>query len=180
MLPQYPGVDGHLRPHDDGDIPLLRQHTQSTREVPGDVLEVGSYHGLSGLVIMSEMPPWKTFWSVDPNEDYGLIATENWIKFAPPAIVRVSHRSRIEDFALPPDALISLAFIDGDHTAASTACGMEFVWPHLSPGGILMVHDNGHADYPGVHDAIVQWLIAHAPEAEVLDPGFLWAARKRV
>jgi len=47
-----------------------------------------------------------------------------------------------------------LVFIDGDHERDATIAHMEAWRPRLAPGGVVVFHDYGNADWPGVAEAV--------------------------
>jgi len=64
------------------------------------------------------------------------------------------------------DAEFDILLIDGDHTHEGCQHDLETYWPHLKPGGVMVVDDYGcdsvRSDHPGVRSAVNQFLAGHS------------------
>ena len=69
---------------------------------------------------------------------------------------------------LPEDARFALVHLDCD-LYAPTRAAMEFFYPRLTRGGLLVVHDYASGHWPGVVRAVDEFL-ADKPEKPVLIP----------
>lgn len=59
-----------------------------------------------------------------------------------------------------------MIFLDAMHDYENVRADLKKWWPHLLPGGVLAVHDYHHADYPGVAQAVDEFL-GPLPNVEV-------------
>lgn len=80
-----------------------------------------------------------------------------------PPVVHAGWFRQIDDY---PDRLC-FAFLDGDFHD-SIADSLEIVYPRLSPGAVVMIHDYFHPELPGVKTAVDAFL---ADKPETLEPG---------
>ena len=51
---------------------------------------------------------------------------------------------------------VSFAFFDGD-TYQSILDSFRVVWPRMNEGGVIVVHDYGYHEWPGVAVAVREW-----------------------
>lgn len=59
---------------------------------------------------------------------------------------------------------IDLLFIDGDHNYEGVKADTEEFWPHVKPGGTVLLHDYDGQNAPGVP----KWIDERFPNAEIL------------
>lgn len=125
------------------------------------VLEVGALLGYS-TVLMARTA--RVVHSVDPHEGYPhndpkpTLAPfmENIAPVRNKVVVHVGYDSAV----LPvfEHLTFGLAFLDLTGLYDDTYAAMYRAWPLLTqPGGVLAVHDCGHADWPGVEQAIINF-----------------------
>jgi predicted O-methyltransferase YrrM len=160
--------------YDDAVAFTLVLSTQTAAGVKGDVLEIGSYHGLSTVFIARCIQDAERLVVCDSFE----APTEGDDSAAPPSPESV--RAVVERFAgtLPGDQLdvragrsdtlnledLSLRFahVDGGHSHDVALHDLRLVSRHLAPGGVIVVDDYGHAAWPGVTTAADQFLIENS------------------
>lgn len=161
------GVAEGLTLMDEDNLQTLYGAMQKIENIAGDVAEVGVYKGGSARFMMKGLPK-KHFWLFD---------TFRGLPYAD------EQGHALGDFAADPDALpqllnekqytlipglfpativeneelvdvdFSLVHLDVD-CYQSTTDGLDYFWPKLSGGGIIMVHDYGWIDCPGVKKAV--------------------------
>ncbi len=133
------GVRGCMWPH---ELVWLYEQAQQNG-VPGDLLEIGSYCGLSAAALAQagkltcvdtfagggEMPERDSF------EDFH---NNMWMMGLFPQVIR-DH----SEVALPilPDASYRLIFVDGGHARKQVEADLRNSWRLLAPGGLLVVDD---------------------------------------
>lgn len=145
-------------------------------QIPGDFAELGVYKGCSAKVL-HQLAPGRTLWLFDTfagfddadaereslrevkRQDFGdtslsavraFLGNSPLLKFAVgrfPATVSV----------VPEDAKFALVHLDCDLEEPMRA-GLEYFYPRLSAGGLLIVHDYGSGLWPGVTFAVDQFL----------------------
>ena len=140
----------------------LIQFIDKTKDVPGDVVEYGSLHGGSGAVIaeavkhFGEKPVWlfDTFDGI-PDSKYGLdfhwngsFSDNSYSQvrdaFSDMSNVKVIKGNICDTYETVTNA-ISFGYLASD-TLESGELLLNFMWPKLSPGGIIAVCDYG--SYP--------------------------------
>lgn len=138
----------------------LIQFIENTKDVNGDVLEYGSLHGGSGAVIaeavkfFGKKPVWlfDTFDGI-PESRYGLdfhwngSFSNNSFKqvrdaFSDMENVSVVKGNICDTYNKATDNPISFGYLASD-TLESGELLMNYMWPRLSPGGIIAVCDYG-------------------------------------
>ena len=58
--------------------------------------------------------------------------------------------SKVTLKTLPEDDMYDLILVDGDHSPTGAKADLYAVWPHLNPGGVLIMDDIRHLSYPGL------------------------------
>lgn len=138
----------------------LIQFIDKTKDVPGDVVEYGSLHGGSGAVIAEavkfygEKPIWlfDTFDGI-PDSKYGLDYHWNGsfsdnsfsqvkAAFSDMKNVTVVKGNICDTYNTVTANPISFGYLASD-TLESGEILMNYMWPRLSPGGIIAVCDYG-------------------------------------
>lgn len=145
----YRGIDGHM-----GDAHRIDLQTAvlATSHVPGSLLEVGSYKGLSAIMTLAVMASGKKLTMVEVQEQPELRA--NLTRYGVLDLVEL-HFGGFEKFAAENTSeMFSHVFIDHDHSYATNVRCIELFWPRVMPGGILTFHDYGHEQFPGVKQAV--------------------------
>jgi O-methyltransferase len=148
-------------------------HTERLKKanVKGSFAELGVYKGDSANVIHL-MDPSREFHLFDTFEGFqkedlkietGKAATYTSHNFADTSIERVKQKLKSEKFIFHkgyfPDTAkninedrFALVSIDAD-LYNPTKAGLEFFFPRLSPGGVIIVHDY-NPNWPGVMNAV--------------------------
>jgi len=89
------------------------------------------------------------------------------------ALAPRSARERIDlrlvggDEAVPGVDGVDLLFVDGAHDADSTVAAYEAWAPRLAPGALVLFHDYGDPDYPGVAAAVQRRGLAGRPHGRM-------------
>jgi len=133
------------------------------------LVEVGSYHGKSTVIIGSVLPKDSILFSVD-NFSLNYEADDNSYYFYRENIQKYNLEEKIGLLAMDSsiasqifnDELLDLVFIDGQHDFKSVYDYISEWYPKIKNNGFLLCHDYS-ANWPGVKQAI---------EAHKLD-GFL-------
>jgi predicted O-methyltransferase YrrM len=136
-------VPGYLYPHEAVFLYWL------AREGPGDgdLVEIGSFHGRSTLCLAAGL---RDRGSCDPGR---LVAVDPHVYASGGSLHRNVRRFHLEDrvdiltipsceAAAARHRPVRLLFIDGDHTEAAVRADLAAWHMHLTPGGILVLHDS--------------------------------------
>lgn len=150
------------------DAALLFMLYHSALPEPRDVLEIGALHGLSAIGVGALRGSGRTLWIIEP---YGLpgmssAASENalWQNLNEFGIARQDVRL-IKKFSrdVSPselDGAFSFCHVDGDHSAKAVFDDLELVRAVLEPGGLAAMDDFLNPRFPGVHEAVGEYLRA--------------------
>lgn len=142
-----------------------------SKNIVGSFAELGVYKGDSANIIHL-MDPTRDFHLFDTFEGFqkkdlevesGKAATYTKHNFADTSIERVKQKLRSEKFifhkgyfpetiTMIKDERFALVSIDAD-LYNPTKTGLEFFFPRLSPGGVIIVHDY-NPDWPGILSAV--------------------------
>ncbi len=150
-------------------------------DIPGDFAELGVYQGESAYLI-HKLAPERTFHLFDTFSGFskpdlsmetGEAATYDWHHFADtdPSLVKeklgnspnlIFHVGHFPETAKDLEtAVFALVHIDAD-LYLPVKEGLEFFYPRLAPGGVLMVHDYTHK-WEGLSKAVDDF-VATIPE----------------
>ena len=171
-----------------GRLYFLFLNVQRLREnnVEGDFAEVGVFKGNSAKVLHL-LAPERRLWLFDTfagfadddaqrersavkRRDFGNTSLDRVRSF-------LGHSPRLEFVPgkfpetaarVPEKARFALVHLDCD-LHAPTLAGLEFFYPRLSRAGLLVVHDYASGHWPGVAQAVDEFL-ADKPEKPVLIP----------
>lgn len=137
-----------------------------------DVLEIGSFRGLSawgmGFVAQS-LTCVDTFKanSAGQVQQPDFTTLEDFRQ----AVRRYSHVAvhvmTSEDAAAVIDGDFDMVFIDAMHDYASVRMDIDRWWQRVRPGGVFVMHDYRHGDFPGVEQAADE-VFGPAPEGTTL------------
>jgi O-methyltransferase len=142
------------------------------KDVPGAFAELGVYKGDSAHVLHL-MDPSREFHLFDTFEGFtekdltaetGKAATYTKHNFADTSIERVKeklssgkfvfHKGYFPDSASGLDNNIRFALVNMDADLyIPTKAGLEFFYPRLAPGGVIIIHDY-NPDWPGIMKAV--------------------------
>lgn len=152
---------------DEDNLTALYSCLQQVEIITGDVAEVGVYKGGSARFMMSALPS-KHFWLFDtfrglPYADEGCHAQGDFsvVPDSLPALLDEGKYTLIpglfpttivgnDDLASTTFALVHL---DVD-CHQSVVDGLDFFWPKLNSGGMILIHDYGWFACPGVKTAV--------------------------
>lgn len=148
------------------------------QQVPGDVVELGCHAGDTSLSLAQSLKQFDSDKELHVYDSFvGLPASTfvdspDGVSCLPPGAFAATEEDVRQTFALagfsPPhihpgwfrDTLprelpkqICFAFLDGD-LYESIKLSLEAVWPRLSPGGVVVVHDYNNPVTPGVNRAV--------------------------
>ncbi len=162
-----------------GDLPRLYSIILNIRQIiedkiPGDMVELGVYRGNSAAVLAyyarlyhKNLILFDTFEGFDQRDLVGIDSLPHH-KFADTSLDQVRGlvggegvsfvRGRFPE-SIPPDLYTSrfcLAHIDCDLYEPAKA-GLEFFYPRLSPGGLLIVHDYANPYWEGIKIAVDEY-----------------------
>ncbi len=145
------------------------------KDIPGAFAELGVYKGDSAY-ILHQMDPsrefhlfdtFKGFTEKDLANETGKAATYTKHNFADTSIEHVRERLHSDRFVfhqgyfpdttreLDTDIRFALVNMDAD-LYNPTKAGLEFFYPRLSPGGMIIIHDY-NPDWPGIMKAVDQF-----------------------
>jgi predicted O-methyltransferase YrrM len=174
-------TDDHLK----GLMLLVKQ----TQDVPGHIVEIGSYRCGATIAIaaaaqvcspnkrvfafdtFSGMPAVSEFDEHRAGDfgDANFSEIQEVVKpFSNINLVRGVHEETIPGFPINP---LSLIFMDSD-LYGSHVVALKYLWPRLSPDGIIVFHDWNTADCPGVKKAITEF-VGDSPFSSTLCAGML-------
>jgi O-methyltransferase len=157
-----------LPPH---RILVLQTLMQTVRHANGCIIEVGVFTGGSLILMAKELPHrfifgYDTFEGLPPNKwREGEIhlpgefhATRQQVEntLREEKITNVSTFKGLFPSQVSPSLPVAFAHLDVDFYE-STMDALEFLWPILIPGGIIVVDDYDTKDCPGVGVALRQF-----------------------
>lgn len=173
VVPRLAAIPGWFNIDDLAHFSLVLE-TQTTGGVHGDLLEIGCYHGRSASVLAMHLQAGERLFLADAfdlplTEPYGDTPTPEqvWqnLETAVPNLPRerVSiQRAYSNDLQLPPGTRVRFAHIDGGHDAATVREDLALCAEYLMPGGVLTLDDYAHPQYPGVTEAVTEFLCCQA------------------
>lgn len=147
------GVDGFL--HCDELERLVELATDR------DVLEIGSFKGLSawGMVHTAKHLVACDTFCADTNGQTQLPGQTTYHTFcknlAPfwDKVTCLPFDSEHAEFHMGKDASFDMIFVDAMHTYEDCLADLKRWWPRLRDKGVMLIHDYGHHDFPGVKQA---------------------------
>jgi hypothetical protein len=135
------------------------------RYTPGTIVEIGSYHGRSTVVLASaakDVGHGARVFAIDPHDGVltGLQVDPSWESF-----LENIDQSGLSEFVVPlrkpsfevelsSSDRIALLLIDGLHDAASVAADYSHFGSQVPVGGLVAFHDYWNPDYPGVRHVV--------------------------
>lgn len=145
----------------------------NTRNAPaGDIAEVGVYMG-GTLKLMAKLQPSRTVWGFDTFAGMPLATADKDVDLArefndsPIEIVQEYLadcpnvrlvKGLFPDTAtiIPKETKFGLVHLDADYYAPTLA-GLEFFWPRMVSGGMILLDDFGFPRCPGVQQAALDY-----------------------
>jgi hypothetical protein len=175
---------------DIGRMLFLLQNAEKliSEGVPGDFAELGVYKGNSAKLLASVLAEsddrklhlFDTFGGFDPRDLSGVDADQA-VLFTDVSLERVrdfvGHQAVCEYWpgyfpesagGVDLDATFAFVHLDLDLYAPMKA-GLEFFYPRMPPGGLMVLHDYSSGHWPGTTKAVDEFL-AHRVERLVLMP----------
>lgn len=148
------------------------------------IVEFGSLHGRSTRAIADNNNPMGRIWAVDPwaGDYYDEEGTNIPIStYVMPYFIQnlkdhidaghvVPVRMFSYQFSLPYQ--IDMVFIDGDHRYETVVKDIKKAFELLKPGGLISGHDYGHPSWPGVKQAVDEYV------GQTKVEGTIWSALK--
>lgn len=151
---------------------------KAARASAGDLLEIGSRHGGSTVLLMLAARGRRVV-SIDRDPNWDARAA---------AVLDGTVTQLVADSRQPlPGRTFGFALIDGDHSADGVAADVAAHWPAIEPGGLVAFHDalpNGGLKHDGRDNhcagvlAACERLIASGQAGEWGRAGSLWVLRK--
>ncbi len=137
---------------DNKKLSRLYDLVQQTKNVIGDIVEIGSAWGRS--TVLFGLSTRKKIFSIDPHTGAENDVKEDFDSY-PEFLLNINRfhlDNRVKSFKattqeisdlklLPDNILASLIFIDGLHTSEGIKIDLNFSLPLLSPGGIMVFDD---------------------------------------
>lgn len=133
-------------------LPFLREKAR------GNVLEIGVSRGNSTdtlLLGVQEHSGHVYSVDIDPTCEFPRGANPQW------TFIRANSVTEWDKIAAVIPERIDVAYIDGDHNYESVRSDLFNVLPRMAKGGIVLVHDVSHPDYPGVRRAFTECAMNH-------------------
>lgn len=139
----------------------------------GDVLEIGCYHGRSTCLLARHLAPNEKLhvcdvFDLNAGETYQSPPTEEslWrnISAVNPELPRdciVTHRCTSNQLTFPSEQRFRFIHVDGGHEKKTALFDMTLSANHLIRGGVMAVDDYHHPDFPGVTEAVDEFLTSH-------------------
>ena len=173
VAPRLAAIPGWFNIDDLTHFTLVLE-TQTTSGMRGDLLEIGCYHGRSAAVLAMHLGAGERLFLADAfdlplSDPYGDTPTPEhvWRNLAaavpnlPRECVSI-QRAYSRDLQLPPDVRIRFAHIDGGHDTATVRTDLALCAERLTPGGVIALDDYAHPQYPGVTEAVEEFLCSEA------------------
>lgn len=146
---------------------VLYKHLSLLPIPEGDVVELGVYKGGSAM-LLAEIFPHKRIYLYDTFSGMPFTVFEEIHKegdFSDTSLLSVKESLKdytnlvfvpgfFPDTAKDYDGKVAVAFCDGDYYQ-STKDFIDFYWPKLSKGGIMVFDDYNWVNCPGVKQAII-------------------------
>lgn len=156
------GVNGFLHSSELSQLVLLAANRE--------VLELGSFEGLSawGMAVSAKhITCVDTFRANSAGQQQmPQLTTLDAFKKATARFNNVAHFVGTSEEASRSNVIspnFDMIFIDATHTHPEVRDDTQRWWPKLRPGGVMVWHDYGHGDFPGVKQAIDE-IFGPAPE----------------
>lgn len=139
---------------------------QSAIGLSGDLFEIGSYHGRSTSVMAKHLRPGEKIVVCDAFESESDDPYENRpstekllrnIRLLNPTFSQddaVIHQCMSNDLQLGENQKFRFIHVDGGHSADQAYFDINLCATHLISGGVLVIDDYHHRDWPGVTTAV--------------------------
>jgi SAM-dependent methyltransferase len=154
--------------------------------VTGDVLEIGSYHGLSTIAVATLRGPGAKLFAVDLFEDLQALNVsgsgmgssrtmfeKNMRKFHPDlGFLRVVAKPSSDVKAAELGTSFSFCHIDGGHSPAETCHDLKLCHELLLPGGLVALDDYFNPAFPGVGEGALEFRREHPGALQPIAIGY--------
>lgn len=169
VAPRIAAIPGWFNIDDLSHFTLVLK-TQAAGGMRGDLLEIGCYHGRSAAVLAMHLQTGERLFLSDAfdlplSDPYGDTPTPERVWRNLDVAVQNLPRERISiqrgyssDLELPANARVRFAHIDGGHDSATVHNDLEFCAQRLASGGVIALDDYAHPLYPGVTEAVKEFL----------------------
>lgn len=166
-------------------LEVIRQAIESRRHIPGDIAEVGVYKGGTARLICETADAERTIWlfdtfkgmpPVDSTKDihkegdfsdtseshvlYNVLPDMPQVIITVPGIFPDSIEGQ-EYYLLREYAKFAVVHLDVD-IYKSTKESLEFFYPRLSPGGVIIIDDYNEPNCPGCLEAVNEFFSGKA------------------
>lgn len=142
---------------------------QSGLGIPGDILEIGSFHGRSTALLARYLADGETLMVCDPF-DSGEVYVAN-----PPSEKQLRRNVGLinpdmnerslqvmpmfsSELAIPEGQEFRFVHVDGSHVYQDVLKDLRLVSKFTCRGGVIAIDDYNHPDWPGVSEATDQFL----------------------
>jgi len=136
-----------------------------------DVLEVGSYRGLSawGMAHTAKHVTCVDTFKACTNgqrqeEQFTTLAEFDRVTAGFTNVTRLPFSSERAHELIPEQASFDFIFLDAMHDYENVLADIRRWWPRVRPGGVMAGHDYRHADFPGVEKAFDEVFGAAEPD----------------
>lgn len=154
---------------------------QNATGVQGDILEIGSYHGRSTGLLASHLKNNETLvvcdaFAQETDDPYDRRPTPDVLMSNIGRIAGQVNASSIDihsclssQLSLEPGKRFRFSHIDGGHDFATVTADLHVAWEHSISGGVVVVDDYKHDDFPQVTTALDVFLDNHSDCAVLAD-----------
>lgn len=182
-----------LKQVSDKETEIILELLKSSADILGDIVELGCYRGDTSLLMERLLESDANFknkrlWLYDSFEglppktsEDNSVAGDNFragellvskrdvvLRFKKAGLriprIRKGFFDTLDATSDFPDT-ISFAFLDGD-LYKSILTSLQLIWPKLSAGATVIVHDYNNPELPGVSKAVDEWLLSHHAKLE--------------
>lgn len=179
---QVNGVQGWLI---NGDLNYL--FDKAMQLPPGaQVVEVGSFMGLSSIILVNGMLARQnekavlhcidTWRGSEEHQDLDVIKQDQlYTRFLAniqnagvDAWIKPLRKPSLEAVSQFADASLDMIYIDGDHSEEGCYADLEAWYPKLKPGGVFFGHDCTPNE--GVRKALTRFVVQHGLTARIVEP----------
>ena len=159
---------------DKNKLSVLFHVARTTCSLEGDILEIGSAWGRSAVLLGYASN--KNIWSIDPHTGGRAYIERGEVQDSFEAfkanlamnglldrirVLKCTTNEVIEKQMLPNSLKLSMAFIDGLHTARGVEVDFGLAYSHLVQGGILVFDDYFEESIPDYTHMIDELMIRH-------------------
>lgn len=150
------------------------------------IVEFGSLHGRSTRALADNLMQHGKVWAVDPWASEYYYEKGHAVPFST-YVFPYFHRNMkdhieagtvipVRNFSSNFDLChkVDMVFIDGDHRYEAVVRDIKKAYSLLRDGGLLCGHDYGHPHWPGVKEAVDEYV--HNPQ--IVEGTMIWNAQK--